>query len=232
MNQIAIHGDCLAYMRTLPDLAYDWLFADPPRGDGTATKMAKKSGEIVNHLGIPKGNYPSSEWDLISLSDQYFEEMFRVSRNQIIWCAPFYTHFLPPRKKWIIWDKLTTGNFGDIELAWSSLEGAHRKITFKWNGFQQGRSIKRGHVQHGDKRKNEKRIHPTQKPTKLYEWMIREFVGEKESIYDPSLGSGSSRIAAARMNREFVGTELDEQHFKDSEAWFYDEIIAKPTIFT
>ena len=118
---------------------------------------------------------------------------------------------------WIVWDKVN-GNtdFADCELAWTSFDTAVRKISFMWNGMLQGKSISEGHLMQGDKSKNEKRIHPNQKPVALYEWILSRYAKPNDIILDTHAGSASSLMACYNTNHKFVGFELDEYYYKVS----------------
>lgn len=226
MNQ-AFHIDAIKYMASLPDNAFDLAIADPPQGDGTATRIAQKSGKVYGKLKIPRGIYPASKWDKKRLPKIFFQELFRVSRHQVIWCGEYYSDILPSGTQWIHWDKLRKGDYKRFEHAWTSFDGPDKTFTYLWNGHQQGRSIKNGHIQRGDKRTNDKRIHPTQKPIHLYEWILQEYAQPNWKVLDPTLGSGSSRIAAFNLGFDFVGLEKDSEHFRDQEVRWSREVLGR-----
>ena len=144
----------------------------------------------------------------------------RVSKNQIIWGANYMTHYLPPSMGWIVWDKDNgTTKFSDCELAFSSFNQALRKYKFTWNGMLQG-----------DMKNKEKRYHPTQKPVRLYEWLLANYAKEGDKILDTHLGSGSSRIACYNLKFDFTGCELDLEYFEAAEKR-YQEHIKQQTLF-
>jgi site-specific DNA-methyltransferase (adenine-specific) len=213
-------GDSIEYMRALPDNAFDLAVADPQRGDGTAKEFTRRGGETFGGLKIPRGQFEPGDWDLQPMPKEFFDQLLRVSKNQIIFCAPFYTQYLEPGTSWLVWDKRTSGQFGDVELAWTSFKGAHRKIVFKWNGHQQAHSIKNGHRQGGNKAKNDPRIHPTQKPVLLYEWIFNEYAEPGAKIIDPTMGSGSSRIAAYKRGFDYMGIEQNPRHIAAHLDWW------------
>lgn len=210
-RQIAIACDSRSTLIDYPDNFFELAIVDPPQGNNAAGEVARKSG----------GRYAKVEWDRERMSRETFEEIWRVSKRQICWCATFYTDYqqITPGTAWITWDKLTTTHRSDVELAWTSWTGPMRKFTFLWNGQMQGRSIANGHLQIGDKSKNEKRRHPSHKPTKLYQWLLREYTQPGDRILDPTLGSGSSMIAALREDREFVGIDQDEKAVRGALEW-------------
>lgn len=230
-KQSSILGNSIEVMKDYPDNYFDLLVADLPRGNGTATEMAKKSGKVFGKLNIPRGSYPGSDWNNYLMGKDFFVEAFRISKNQIIFCAPFYLQYLESGTQWIVWRKLTQGDFGDVELAWTSFQGAHREFTFLWNGHQQGQSIKNGHKQRGNKKMNDPRIHPTQKPIKLYEWIYDQYAHLGDKIIDPTMGSGSSRIAAYYLGFEYVGIEKDPIHYNDHLKWWGNVYSPKYLIF-
>ena len=129
----------------------------------------------------------------------YFNQLKRVSKNQIIFGGNYFVDFLSNSSCWIVWDKENSGNFADCELAWTSFKSAVRKFSFRWNGMLQG-----------DMKNKEYRIHPTQKPVKLYQWVLKNYAETGQRIFDSHLGSGSSAIAAHYFGCEFVGCEIDE----------------------
>lgn len=205
-----INCDCMDYMQSLKDNSFDLAVVDPPYFDGP-----QKSGYYGNgysNLGIKRNSYYSvpGSWEIPN--EDYFEELFRVSKNQIIWGANhFANRFDSSSSCWIVWDKDNgSSSFADAELAYTSFKGAVRVFKYMWNGMHQG-SLG------GDKRLNEKRIHPTQKPISLYRWIFKKFSKTGEKVLDTHLGSGSSAIAAHYSDLNFVGCELDENYFQAAE---------------
>lgn len=195
--------DCMEYMATLPDKYFDLAIVDPPYGIG-----ASKGTWGSSNLGTVK-NYGKKQWDNKAPDKEYFFELDRVSKNMIIWGA---NHFIDNMKFplsspcWLVWDKENSGDFADCELAWTNYKTAVRKFSFMWNGMLQG-----------DMKNKEIRIHPTQKPRKLYDWLLTNYAKPDQKILDTHLGSGSSAIAAHYFGvSEFVGCELDQDYFKAS----------------
>ena len=193
-------GDCMEYMRGLEDNAFDLIIADPPYGIGESGATNKSRGK----LAIAKDYKPFSGEDKEPASKEYFNELRRVSKNQIIWGA---NHFIDRIGKsspcWIVWDKENSGDFADCELAYTSFKTAVRQFKFKWNGMLQG-----------DMADKEIRIHPTQKPVALYQWLLNNYAKPGQRILDTHLGSGSSAIAANRLDFEFTGIEIDKYYFE------------------
>ena len=196
-----IQGDCMEYMKGLEDNAFDLAIVDPPYGIGESGKTNKSRVKLAQ----PKDYKSFAGGDLEPPPVEYFEELRRISKNKIIWGA---NHFVDRIGRgstcWIVWDKDNGSNdFADCELAWASFKTAVRKFKFTWHGMIQG-----------DMKNKEHRIHPTQKPVKLYDWLLTNYAKEGDRILDTHLGSGSSAIAAHYYGVDFVGIELDEDYFK------------------
>ena len=151
-EQKLIHGDCMEYMATLPDKCFDLAICDPPYG----IKQDGKSNNSRGMLAKPT-IFADKDWDRKIPSKECFNELFRVSQNQIIWGGNFFVEHLQNSSCWIVWDKLNTADFADCELAYTSFKTAVRKFSFIWNGMLQG-----------NMKNKEIRIHPTQKPVALY----------------------------------------------------------------
>jgi site-specific DNA-methyltransferase (adenine-specific) len=192
-------------MKQYPDKHFDLAVVDPPYGIGII-----KTGIIGgNNLGKSK-KYGARSWDKSAPSNFYFEELLRVSTNQIIWGANHFISQIPFNSScWIVWDKDNSGNFADCELAWTSFETAVRIYKHRWNGMLQQ-----------DMKNKEQRIHPTQKPVKLYDWIFANYAKEGMTILDTHLGSGSSRIAAYKAGLDFTGFEIDEEYYQKQEKRF------------
>ena len=196
-----LNCDCMEYMATLPDKAFDLAIVDPPYGigfDGEVDTMVTNnaSGKWNNARG--KG-YKRKEWDNSKPTQEYFTELFRVSNKQIIWGGNYFE--LPISGGWIVWDKKRPPDFSlsQGELAWVSGSGRVAIFRYLYNGFQ--------------KEVQEDRFHPTQKPVKLYSWILANYAKEGDKILDTHLGSGSSAIAAHKMGFDFVGCELDKDYY-------------------
>lgn len=201
--------DCMEYMKDIPDKFFDLAVVDPPYFDGP--DRLGYYGKSISSIGIKRKGYKVKHWDIPGID--YFKELFRVSKNQIIWGVNYYPYncFSSGR---IVWNKVNSkSSFSDCEIAFCSMIDTVRMFTYMWNGMCQGKSVSEGHIQQGNKRKNEKRIHPTQKPVALYEWIFSNFAKKGDKILDTHLGSGSSRIAAWRMGLDFFGTEIDKEYF-------------------
>lgn len=204
--------DCLEYMKSLPDKYFDLCIADPPYG------VSYARGE--NGWGVCE-NRPTLEdvkWDNSIPSQEVFNEILRVSKNCIIWGGNYFTHLLPVSKCWIVWDKLdgTTNKsvFADAELAWTNMQKVVRTFRLRQMGFISDT-------------KDGKRIHPTQKPSELYTWILKNYAKEGDKIFDPFLGSGSSRIAAYKFGFDFYACELDKEYYEAQEERFRRECLGE-----
>jgi len=212
MSVELLNIDCMKYMKDLEDNAFELAIVDPPYGIGESGK----TNSTRSSLAVSK-NYKSFAGDDLNAPDSgYFDQLKRVSKNQIIFGANHFIDSFPfmcNSPCWIVWDKDNGANdFADCELAWSSFKTAVRRFKFTWHGMIQG-----------DMKNKEHRIHPTQKPVKLYEWLLTNYAKEGDKILDTHLGSGSSAIAAHYGGFEFVGCELDEDYFKAAKERFYRE---------
>lgn len=165
--------------------------------------------------GKPFGRLLSKGWDKHTPPPAYYSELFRVSKNQIIWGANHFISRMPfDSPCWIVWDKKNSGkDFADCELAWCSMDRAVRKFEWLWDGFR--------------KQEPESRIHPTQKPVALYNWLLDNYAKPGDKILDTHLGSQSSRIAAYKKGFDFWGYEIDADYFVEGNARF-EKAISLP----
>lgn len=203
--------DCMKYMRSLADKAFDLAIVDPPYFNGP--NKSGFYGKGVSSLGVNRAggrSYKDTKyWEVPG--KEYFEELARISTHQIIWGANHFAGIFDSSSPcWIVWDKDNgASTFADVELAYSSFGTAARIFKFMWNGMHQG-------SMGGDVRKNVKRIHPTQKPVQLYQWILQNYAKPGQRILDTHMGSGSSAIAVYYFGVDFVGCELDEDHFRNA----------------
>lgn len=219
--------NCMKFMEPLPDNTFSIGIPDPPYGLGETLKRVKGRENLAKS---PVAHEFS--WDSAPPPDSYFSELKRVTVNQIIWGANYFpaicgSPFKAPRrmaygefmeknpKGWIIWDKVKTGDFSDCELAWTSFDVPTQIFYFMWNGMCQGVSYKDGKTMQGNKKLNERRIHPTQKPLPLYQWELETFTKPGDSLYDSHMGSQNSRIAAYKLGLDYYGNEISPQHYTD-----------------
>ena len=204
-----INADCMEYMKAIPDKYFDLAIVDPPYGIGQPKQsnlqgyngreslyiiqQKNRLNTGVEKLKDRKLNKSNCEWDNAIPSEQYFTELKRISKNQIIWGGNYFP--LPPSRCILCWDKCQPWeNFSQIELAWTSFDSPAQLFKF-------------------DNRTGDK-IHPTQKPIQLYKWLLNKYAESGMKIIDTHLGSGSSAIAAHDGGFEFVGIELDEEYYK------------------
>lgn len=203
-NQRAYCRDCMDAMREYPDGYFELAIVDPVYGD------VKQGGYMTNQMGKNHKTtiYRTALWKQPKTDKEYFDELRRVSKNQIVWGGNYFAPYLPASTCWIVWDKLRAEGvmYADCELAWTSFGTTAKTFRFKWDGFIQG-----------DMKNKEKRIHPTQKPVVLYEWLLKNYAQPGDKILDTHLGSGSSRIAAYNLDFDFTGFEIDKGYFEDQE---------------
>ena len=185
--------DCMEAMKEMSDNQFDLAIVDPPYGIDV-TKMTLGNGKNKIFRGL-------SDWDSNTPNADYFLELFRVTKNQIIWGANYMTTHLPPSMGWVFWDKGTGKNdFSDGELAFTSFKRALRKYKVSWVGANANNGTPR--------------IHPTEKPIQLYEWLLMNYAKEGDTILDTHLGSGSIAIACHNLGFELTGYEIDKEYFE------------------
>lgn len=192
-------GDCMDYMRDLPDNAFELAIVDPPYGLGESNKKFDGRSKLAN-----AGKYERKDWDKEPPQKEYFAQLQRASKNQIVFGANHFIHLIAKGSPcWIVWDKDNgTSDYADCELAYTSFKTAVRKFKWKWQGMLQENMANKEH-----------RIHPTQKPIALYEWLLTNYAKEGDRILDTHLGSGSHAIACNNLGFEMVGIELDEDYY-------------------
>jgi len=220
--------DCMIGMARYPDKYFDLAIVDPPYGIGIVQRMYKGRSGYVNpkeKYAVKKANHTIKDWDNQRPSAEYWDELFRVSKNQIVWGANYFTDYLPLSRGWVFWDKDVNGDFSKGELAWTSFDFALKKVLYVWDGMRQGQQVnktpcKGGNWKQGNPCGLEKRNHPTQKPVALYKWLLSTYAKEGMKILDTHLGSGSSRIAAYDMGFDFTAFELDKEYFDAQEKRF------------
>ena len=225
MNEV-YNMDCMEYMRTLPDKAFDLAVADPPYFSGPERRGYY--GRKVSPIGVRRDYPVSPKWDIPDAA--FFTELDRVAKRYIVWGCNYFDFVFPHGR--IVWDKCNgESSFSDCEIAATNCFESVRLFRYMWNGMCQGKSIEEGHIQQGNKSLNEKRIHPTQKPVALYTWLLQRYAKPGWKILDTHLGSGSSRIAAYELGFDFVGCEIDPYYFKAQEDRF-SEHTSQMSLFT
>lgn len=207
------NADCMDLLLAYPDNYFDIAIVDPPYFSGPEKR--KYYGNEKSIIGVKRREYPVNEdgtWKIPTM--EYYFELVRVSKQQIIWGINYFD-FKNEVDGRIVWDKVNgESSFSDCEIASCSIHDSVRLFSFMWNGMMQGKSI--GKIQQGNKKLNEVRIHPTQKPVKLYEFLLYNYSKEGDKVLDTHMGSGSLAIACHNMNRDFYGTEINSKYFEDA----------------
>jgi site-specific DNA-methyltransferase (adenine-specific) len=189
INKILL-GDCLELMKEIPDKSIDLILADPPYG------MGEDGGKFRDRKGGGHRILVKKDWDKKRPDKIYFKEIIRISKKQIIFGGNYFTDYLPVSRGWIYWRKLMGGDFSDGELAWTSFDRTLKEYTYcnKYKG------------------KN----HPTQKPVKLFEMILKDYSEEGQTILDPFSGSGTTAIACHNLKRNFICVEKDPEYHRKS----------------
>ena len=197
INKI-FNEDCLEFMKQLPDNCIDCIVTDPPYG-----KMWTRG---KNGIGLVKDKNEDDKtfWD-VKPDKVVFNEIFRISKNQIIFGGNYFTKCLPESNCWIVWDKLGDLKLGKqipfahCELIWTSFNKTVKKYTLRQQGFISD--------------SNDKRVHPTQKPTELIQMILNDYTKKDDIICDMYMGSGTTAVACINTGRRFIGCELDKGYF-------------------
>lgn len=192
--------DCMELMAQYPDKYFDLAIVDPPYG---INRSGQKKTECKNAKHNRK-YFEHKEWDSKPPPPEYFAELFRVSKNQIIWGANYFVDNLKPSMGWIFWDKGQNLSMSDGELAYTSFNKALRRVT----------------INRGVLAKNGGTIHPTEKPLELYEWVLRNYAKKGDLILDTHGGSFNSAKAAYNLGFDFVGCEIDTEYFQSAKKRF------------
>jgi site-specific DNA-methyltransferase (adenine-specific) len=182
-----LNVDCMEYMATVPDKYFDLAIVDPPYGIGEDGGRARTRGSKKTN-GIKKG------WDNERPKIEYFTELFRVSKEQIIWGGNYFADLLPASRCWLYWRKNMGGDFADGELAWTSFDRVLKEFTKRSETFD--------------------RIHPTQKPIALYKWLLKKYAKEGDKILDTHGGSMSIAIACHDYKYALTLCELDKDYYE------------------
>lgn len=217
--------DCMEYMATIPDKFFDLAIVDPPygiqadnmtmgsnKGYISTAKKLKSKGRLNSAEGKLKNrllNNSDASWD-IPPSEEYFKELFRISKNQFIWGGNYFP--LPPTRGIVFWDKMQPWeNFSQFELAWTSFDCTAKLVRMSTRGGSN----------------KEQRIHPTQKPVDLYAWIYKNYAKDGYKIFDSHLGSGSNRIAAYKLGFDFYACEINKEYFDAQEERFRRECLGE-----
>lgn len=210
--------DCMVMMARYPDKFFDLACVDVPYGIGEDGSNNHSRGL----LAVSKDYKPYSGNDIQTPQKEYWDELFRVSKNQIVWGANHFISLLPYDSScWIVWDKMNgETDFADCELAWTSFESAVRIFRFRWQGMLQG-----------NMKNKQERIHPNEKPFQLYQYCFANYSKPGHKILDTHLGSGSSRLAAYKAEIDFYGCDIDDFYFNKQDIRFR-ELINEPLFQT
>ncbi len=201
--------DCMEFLRSCKDKQFDLAVVDPPYSetfntDGCANNKAKK------------GDYKLDTLNNHLPTDEYWEQLFRVSKNQIVWGANWYGKYFGVGG--LVWFKDNTGNYSPCEYAYQSINNHIHHYQYRWNGMLQQ-----------DMKNKETRIHPTQKPIALYDWIFRNYAKPGDTILDTHMGSQSSRISAYKAGLDYTGCELDPEYFRDGNERFRNFLLKSGT---
>ena len=191
--------DCNVGMKDFPDKYFDLAIVDPPYGIGEDGKKNHSRGKLANPT-----LYKPKSWDKEIPTQEYFLELNRISKHQVIWGGNHFITYLQSTSSMLVWDKDNGNNdFADCELAWTSHSSAVRKFKYRWAGMLQE-----------NMKNKEIRIHPTQKPVQLYKWTLKNYAKPGMKIIDIHIGSGSSIIAFLDFGCDWIGFEIDPDYHK------------------
>ena len=211
MNRILLYNeDNLQAMRLMSDKQFDLAIVDPPYG------IKQDSHRVASRSKLAKTtDFGDFDWDKEPAPQEWFDQLFRVSKNQIVWGANHFISRMPFNSScWIVWDKDNgDSNYADCELAWCSFDTAVRIFKFRWNGMLQG-----------NMKQKEERIHPTQKPVELYRWLLQKYAQPGWLILDTHLGSGSIALACHDLGYNLTAYEIQERFYSASIARFNNYI--------
>lgn len=201
--------DNMIGMARYPDKFFDLAIVDPPYGIGEDGRNNHTRGKLAK----AKDYRRNSRYDNDIPPAEYFIELFRVSKNQIIWGGNYFIQHLYDTPCFIVWDKNNGENdFADCELAWTSFKTACRKFKHTWNGMLQENMAQK-----------EERVHPNHKPARLYKWLLTNYAQPGNKILDTHMGSQSSRIAAYQMGFDYWGFEIDREYFEAGNKRFKEQ---------
>ena len=206
-------GDCREVMKTFPDKSIDLVLTDPPYGINENAFRVANRGKLAKTK-----DYGEFHWDKKRIEKVYFDEMFRISKNQIIFGGNYYIDYLYPTKCFLVWDKDNfTNDFADCELAWTSFKTAARIFKWRWSGMLQENMSNK-----------ELREHPTQKPLALFDWIVRNYSEPYDLILDPFMGSGVTLEACKLLHRNYIGIEINPDYCKIAEERLRQEVFDFP----
>lgn len=200
-NGVLYCTDCLDIMEKLPEESIDLVLTDPPYGVGVNKMGFSNEGGKQFGRAKAKKNYFKNYNDK-KISKTYFDLMFKISKNQIIWGGNYYIDYLKSTRCMLVWYKragLKTNSFADCEIAWTSFDKNSMIFNSRWHGFIRDS-------------KEKKTGHPTQKALEVFKWCVNDFSTENDLILDPFMGSGTTAVACEQLNRRWIGIELEEEY--------------------
>jgi len=215
MNKVYLCNN-LEFMKGISDNYYELAIVDPPYGIGFGKFNRTNKGENGDRFKANK--YKNSNWDNSIPNDKYFEELIRISRNQIIWGGNYFPYLWKNGcKGFIFWYKQNpVNNFSDGEFAYTSFDKVAKCFNYQY---------------YGNINSEKDRIHPTQKPVALYKWLLEHYAHKGDKIFDSHVGSGSSRIACYDLGYDFEGCEIDKDYWQAQEDRF-NKHISQLSLFT
>jgi len=206
-DAVLYHGDCREVLQTLPK--HDLLLTDPPYGIGessrknsTRSKPFGSRADAKNTRGtyVPPTDYGAYEWDTSPPDADLLDACLCAAEFAVIWGGNYFG--LPAASKWLVWDKLNSGDFADCELAWTNLPGAVRIFRHMWNGMLR------------DSERDTPRVHPTQKPIALAGWCLKQpAAADAQTVLDAFMGSGTAGVACVQLGKQFTGIECERRYF-------------------
>lgn len=214
VTSVVYNEDCLEGLKRFSDNYFNLAIVDPPYGIGADKAQNAAAAQREKANGKSKAGrgwkaYKETDWDNETPSAEYWRELRRVSKNQIVWGGNYFTDHLEPKMGWIVWNKMQRNfSLADGELAWTSFDKAMRIFD-----MSRGEALAKNNETGG-------RFHPTQKPVKLYEWILQNYASEGDLILDTHVGSGSIRIACYKCGFNFTGFEIDIDYWKAQEKRF------------
>ena len=199
------NADCMELLKQTPDNYYSLALVDPPYGINISQTFGGEKRKSGKGAAL-KSAFTKKDWDSAIPDKSYFDELFRISKNQIIWGANYFTEYLPNSMGWVVWNKNNgTTKFSDCELAFTSYNKALRMFTYTWNGMLQQ-----------NMKNKEERIHPTQKPVQLYKWLLKNYAEVGDTILDTHFGSLSIGIACHDLKFDLTAIELDKDYYEQA----------------
>jgi len=206
-----INSDSLPIMKGYKDKEFDLCLCDPPYGINVGNMQMGFGGGVAKHI-----DYGKYQWDMKRLPKEYFDEIFRISKNQIIFGGNYYTDYLYPSPCWIIWDKkkgMGSTDFADCEICWTSFKSPSRIISYLWRGMLQD-----------NMKEKDVRVHPAQKPVAVIRWILERYSENEDTIIDPFMGSGSSLVACKQLGRKCIGIEISKEYCEISTNRLYNTV--------